>query len=112
MAKADGCCIEGTGVTLKSCGSTASAGAMQIGGHCIGPPLSLVSLRQALQSPFMGVSAILPMPVSAGIIIAPAMRTDMMLAWAADRLNPAARKTASSMTKRCFGESRAIARSG
>ncbi|WP_292464575.1 hypothetical protein [Mesorhizobium sp.] len=74
----------------------------------MGLPLSPVSFGQALQSPFMDVSAILAMPGSACMAIAFAIRMGIVLAWTADRLNPAVRKTASSMTRRCFGESRAI----
>lgn len=94
----------------RLCGSTASTGAMQAGGQCIGLSLPPASLTQALRSPFMLASAILPMPVWTGMatLLSPTILADMALAWAADRLNPAARKSASSITKRCFGESPTI----
>lgn len=78
---------------------------MQGGGQCIGLPLLPTSFRHALQSPLMA-PAILPMPVSAGIDMALSIlaMVGMMLALAAERLNPAVRKTVRNMTNRCFGD--------
>jgi hypothetical protein len=64
---ADGGCKRGAIVMARPCGITASTGAMQVGGQCIGLPLSPVSLKQAFRSLFMLTSAILRMPALAGV---------------------------------------------
>lgn len=88
---------------------------MQVGGQCIGFPLSPVPLRHALQS----LSLAAPMPgrpvsevMAMSALDAMAMFTAIVLACTADTLTPTVTNTASSNAKTCLGDNRAIMRSG
>lgn len=101
----------------RPCGNTASTGAIQMGGQCIGLPVSRAPLRHALQS--LSLPAPMPgmvMPVSEAMAILAsgvmAILTDMAPACTADTFTPTVTNTASSNAKTCLGDNRAIMRLG